>query len=45
MDKPCVLLRNSGLASFAVGLARLGKGEVEIGGAPGADAVQRLPAG
>jgi hypothetical protein len=32
-DKPCVLLRNSGLASFAAGLARLSRGEVEIGGA------------
>lgn len=31
-DKPCVLLRNSGLASFAAGLARLSRGEVEIGG-------------
>jgi hypothetical protein len=33
-DKPCVLLRNSGLASFAAGLARLSRGEVEIGGPP-----------
>jgi hypothetical protein len=32
-DKPCVLLRNSGLGSFAAGLARLSRGEVEIGGA------------
>lgn len=30
-DKPCVLLRNSGLASFAAGLARLSRGQVEIG--------------
>lgn len=29
--KPCVLLRNSGLASFAAGIARLSRGEVEIG--------------
>lgn len=32
--KPCVLLRNSGLASFAAGIARLSRGEVEIGAAP-----------
>lgn len=36
-DKPCVLLRNSGLATFAAGLARLSRGEVEIGGAPATD--------
>lgn len=29
--KPCVLLRNSGLASFAEGLQRLADGHVEIG--------------
>jgi hypothetical protein len=29
--KPCVLLRNSGLASFAEGLRRLAEGRVEIG--------------
>jgi uncharacterized protein DUF2325 len=32
-EKPCVLLRNSGLASFAAGIARLSRGEVEIGAA------------
>ncbi len=29
-DKPCVMLRNSGLAGFAAGLVRLAKGSTEI---------------
>jgi hypothetical protein len=31
LNKPCVLLRNSGLASFAEGLKRLAEARVEIG--------------